>query len=124
MTDSELVRVFLGSGISVWLCCLTVERNSINEFFVADIYFHQKNEREHQAALELRDAVLRLRRDGAFVAVPLRSVNLEPVGPHPVGTNLTFRSLMWLVDTRPATKAPLRFGVLPKLSHPYFHICV
>ncbi|KAF8265318.1 hypothetical protein EI94DRAFT_1772386 [Lactarius quietus] len=42
----------------------------------ADIYFHQKNEDEHQAALQLRDAVLRLRRDGAFVAVPLWRVNL------------------------------------------------
>jgi DOPA 4,5-dioxygenase len=38
--------------------------------------------------LELRDAVLRLRRDGAFVAVPLWRVNLEPAGPHPVGTSL------------------------------------
>ena len=51
----------------------------------ADIYFHQKNEHEHQAALELRDAILRLRRDGAFIAVPLWQVNLAPVGPHPVG---------------------------------------
>ena len=51
-----------------------------------DIYFHQKNEQEREAALELRDAVLRLRRDGAFVAVPLWRVNLSPIGPHPVGT--------------------------------------
>ena len=36
-------------------------------------------------ALQLRDAVLRLRRDGAFVAVPLFRVNMEPIGPHPVG---------------------------------------
>ncbi|KAH9020887.1 DOPA-like domain-containing protein [Lactarius hengduanensis] len=50
------------------------------------IYFHQKNEQEHQAALQLRDAVLRLRRDGAFVAVPLWRVNLAPIGPHPVGS--------------------------------------
>ncbi|KAI0303325.1 DOPA-like domain-containing protein [Multifurca ochricompacta] len=50
------------------------------------IYFHQKNEREHQAALKLRDAVLRLRRDGAFVAVPLWRVNIAPIGPHPVGS--------------------------------------
>ncbi|KAH9977047.1 DOPA-like domain-containing protein [Lactifluus volemus] len=50
------------------------------------IYFHQKNELEHKAALELRDAVLCLRRDGAFVAVPLWRVNLEPIGPHPVGS--------------------------------------
>ncbi len=50
-----------------------------------DIYFHQRNADEHQAALELRDAVLRLRRDGAFVAVPLFRVNTDPIGPHPVG---------------------------------------
>ncbi|KAH7911912.1 DOPA-like domain-containing protein [Hygrophoropsis aurantiaca] len=50
------------------------------------IYFHQRNAEEHQAALELRDAVLRLRRDGAFVAVPLFRVNTDPIGPHPVGS--------------------------------------
>ena len=52
---------------------------------LADIYFHQRNADEHHAALELRDAVLRLRRDGAFVAVPLFRVNTDPIGPHPVG---------------------------------------
>ena len=51
----------------------------------SDIYFHQRNAAEHHAALELRDAVLRLRRDGAFVAVPLFRVNTDPFGPHPVG---------------------------------------
>ncbi|KAH8100274.1 DOPA-like domain-containing protein [Cristinia sonorae] len=50
------------------------------------IYFHQRNADEHHAALELRDAVLRLRRDGAFVAVPLFRVNVDPIGPHPVGS--------------------------------------
>ncbi|KAH9948136.1 DOPA-like domain-containing protein [Amylocystis lapponica] len=50
------------------------------------IYFHQRNADEHHAALELRDAVLRLRRDGAFVAVPLFRVNTDPIGPHPVGS--------------------------------------
>ena len=52
-----------------------------------DIYFHQNNADEHRAALQLRDAVLRLRRDGAFVAVPLLRVNTSPIGPHPVGTH-------------------------------------
>ncbi|KAJ8508181.1 hypothetical protein ONZ45_g9534 [Pleurotus djamor] len=51
-----------------------------------DIYFHQNNVDEHHAALELRDKVLRLRRDGAFIAVPLYRVNLNPIGPHPVGS--------------------------------------
>ncbi|TEB31431.1 hypothetical protein FA13DRAFT_1732872 [Coprinellus micaceus] len=51
-----------------------------------DIYFRQKNAQEREAALKLRDAVLRLRRDGAFVAVPLHRVNLDPIGPHPVGS--------------------------------------
>ncbi|KAE9408687.1 hypothetical protein BT96DRAFT_1099783 [Gymnopus androsaceus JB14] len=37
-------------------------------------------------ALELRDAVLRLRRDGAFVAVPYFRTNTEPSGPHPIGS--------------------------------------
>ncbi|KAJ3566352.1 hypothetical protein NP233_g7061 [Leucocoprinus birnbaumii] len=50
------------------------------------IYFHQNNTEEHQAALKLRDSVLRLRRDGAFVAVPLWRVNTGPIGPHPVGS--------------------------------------
>ncbi|KAI0344999.1 hypothetical protein BDW22DRAFT_1325416 [Trametopsis cervina] len=50
------------------------------------IYFHQRNSGEHQAALDLRDAVLRLRRDGAFIAVPLFRVNTDPIGPHPVGS--------------------------------------
>ncbi|KAF7314980.1 hypothetical protein MIND_00012100 [Mycena indigotica] len=52
----------------------------------ADIYFHQGNSEEHHYALELRDAVLRLRRDGAFIAVPLFRVNEAPIGPHPVGS--------------------------------------
>lgn len=49
------------------------------------IYFFQHNSAAHQLALDLRDSVLRLRRDGAFVAVPLFRVNTEPVGPHTVG---------------------------------------
>ncbi|KAG9074053.1 hypothetical protein FS749_014427, partial [Ceratobasidium sp. UAMH 11750] len=52
------------------------------------IYFLQRNSRQHAAALALRDAVLRLRRDGAFVAVPLYRVNTAPIGPHPAGTLL------------------------------------
>lgn len=52
-----------------------------------DIYFHQGNAEEHHFALELRDAVLRLRRDGAFIAVPLFRVNTDPMGPHPVGVS-------------------------------------
>ena len=59
-----------------------------------DIYFHQRNADEHHAALELRDAVLRLRRDGAFVAVPLFRVNTDPIGPHPVGEKFAF---LWFV---------------------------
>jgi len=55
-----------------------------------DIYYHQNNVKEHEAALELRDAVLRLRRAGAFVAVPLWRVNTSPIGPHPVGTSFRF----------------------------------
>jgi len=50
------------------------------------IYFHTEIPREHKAALELRDAVLKLRRDGAFVAVPLLRVDAKPFGPHTIGS--------------------------------------
>lgn len=50
------------------------------------IYFLQNNEKLRTDALALRDAILRLRRDGAFVAVPLWRVNYGPIGPHPVGS--------------------------------------
>ena len=50
-----------------------------------DIYFHQKNKEETAAALALRNAILRLRHQGVFVAVPLAIVHSEPHGPHPVG---------------------------------------
>ncbi|KAB5595207.1 DOPA 4,5-dioxygenase [Ceratobasidium theobromae] len=56
------------------------------------IYFFQHNSAQHAAALALRDAVLRLRRDGAFVAVPLFRVNTEPIGPHPAA-KVSFRVL-------------------------------
>ncbi|PBK63817.1 hypothetical protein ARMSODRAFT_527766 [Armillaria solidipes] len=62
-----------------------VVANEVREWHF-HIYFRQKNASEHHAALELRDAVLRLCRDGAFVAVPLFRVNTEPMGPHPVGS--------------------------------------
>ncbi|KAI1855755.1 hypothetical protein JX265_012200 [Neoarthrinium moseri] len=50
------------------------------------IYFLLQSPTETAAALALRDAVLRLRRDGAFVAVPLFRVNEYPIGPHPAGS--------------------------------------
>ncbi|KAH8671605.1 dopa 4,5-dioxygenase [Xylariales sp. PMI_506] len=50
------------------------------------IYFLLQSPTETAAALALRDAVLRLRRDGAFVAVPLFRVNEYPMGPHPAGS--------------------------------------
>ncbi|KAG5642004.1 hypothetical protein DXG03_003809 [Asterophora parasitica] len=61
----------------------TVLKDEIN---FPDIYFYQTNAESHHAALDLRDAVLRLRRDGAFVAVPLFRVNTAPAGPHPIGS--------------------------------------
>ncbi|KAK0225500.1 DOPA-like domain-containing protein [Armillaria fumosa] len=63
----------------------TVTSNEIKEYHF-HIYFHQTNATEHHFALELRDAVLRFCRDGAFVAVPLFRVNTEANGPHPVGS--------------------------------------
>jgi len=62
-----------------------VLENEIREWHF-HIYFLQNDPKARQAALNLRDAVLRLRRDGAFVAVPLFRVNYEPIGPHPVGS--------------------------------------
>jgi len=63
----------------------TVLENEVKEWHF-HIYFHQRNPDEHKAALVLRDSVLRLRRDGAFVAVPLYRVNTDPIGPHPAGS--------------------------------------
>lgn len=74
--------------------CVTFPKtpDSLQTYIIPiDIYFHQRNADEHQAALELRDAVLRLRRDGAFIAVPLFRVNTDPVGPHPVGKQDSWR---------------------------------
>ncbi|CEJ82069.1 Putative Dopa-dioxygenase [[Torrubiella] hemipterigena] len=50
------------------------------------IYFLLQSPTETALALALRNAVLKLRRDGAFVAVPLVRVNEHPVGPHPAGS--------------------------------------
>ena len=67
-------------------CQRSVLRTAVLRLLLSlDIYFHQNNAAAHHAALELRDSVLRLRRDGAFVAVPLFRVNTEPMGPHPIG---------------------------------------
>ncbi|CAK5279198.1 unnamed protein product [Mycena citricolor] len=63
----------------------SVLQNEIKEWHF-HIYFHQGNAEEQHYALELRDAVLRLRRDGAFIAVPLFRVNTDPIGPHPAGS--------------------------------------
>ncbi|KAI8073865.1 DOPA-like domain-containing protein [Gongronella butleri] len=50
------------------------------------IYFFQHNEQQKQAALDLRNRVLQLVRDGYFKVVPLHRVNFEPIGPHPIGS--------------------------------------
>jgi len=80
-----------GNGISVshWNESFPTIANSSICCPCVDIYFHQNNGEVHHVAFELRDAVLRLRRDGAFVAVPLFRVNTGPVGPHPVGERLS-----------------------------------
>jgi len=83
-------------------------------FNLLDIYFHQGNAEEHEAAVRLRDAVLRLRRDGAFVAVPLFRVNTAPIGPHPVG--LSLRVLIALPYPEFFEKVRMRFGRPPKRS--------
>ncbi|KAF8313000.1 hypothetical protein DL93DRAFT_2059562 [Clavulina sp. PMI_390] len=50
------------------------------------IYFLQNNDVSKGKAIQLRDAILSLRKDGAFVAVPLFRVNYGPMGPHPIGS--------------------------------------
>jgi aromatic ring-cleaving dioxygenase len=62
-----------------------LESSLYSNSLILDIYFLQRNPVQRAAALALRDAILRLRRDGAFVAVPLFRVNTEPIGPHPAG---------------------------------------
>ncbi|KAL5512004.1 hypothetical protein ACEPAH_5223 [Sanghuangporus vaninii] len=79
----QIVETQLSSGPSSDV--QDVLNNEIKEWHF-HIYFLQKNREQHRAALALRDAVLRLRRDGAFVAVPLFRVNTEPIGPHPAGS--------------------------------------
>lgn len=59
--------------------------NEIKEWHF-HIYFLTQDPKARQAALNLRDAVLHLRKEGAFVAVPLYRVNYEPMGPHPAGS--------------------------------------
>ncbi|CZT07978.1 hypothetical protein WAI453_002333 [Rhynchosporium graminicola] len=72
---------------------ITVVENRTREWHF-HIYFLTQSPVETAAALELRDAVLRLRRDGAFVAVPLFRVNKSPIGPHPAGSYE-----IWVPDT-------------------------
>ena len=71
-----------------FLIVLTLTSRLSSPSGLLDIYFHQRNAQEHAEALQLRDAVLRLRRDGVFVAVPLFRVNTDPIGPHPVGQQI------------------------------------
>ena len=50
-----------------------------------NIYFHQANVKDCHVAIELQDAVISLRQEGAFVAIPPDCINMCPVSPHPVG---------------------------------------
>lgn len=86
--NSEAFWNYRGNGISVSQLHVMSQPSRFRLFVGPDIYFHQRNADAHHAALELRDAVLRLRQNGAFVAVPLFRVNTEPIGPHPVGRHL------------------------------------
>jgi len=62
-----------------------VLRDEIKEWHF-HIYFLLNNHTQAVSALKLRDAVLTLRKEGVFVAVPLFRVNTTPIGPHPVGS--------------------------------------
>lgn len=50
------------------------------------VYFFQKNEDSVRFALELRDKIIKLVEKGYFQVVPNPRVNMEPRGPHPVGS--------------------------------------
>lgn len=65
---------------------------SFDDRSLEDIYFLTQDPKARQAALNLRDAVLHLRKEGAFVAVPLYRVNYEPMGPHPAGQTVNGQS--------------------------------
>jgi len=90
-----------------------------------DIYFHQNNSEEHQAALKLRDAVLCLRRDGAFVAVPLFRVNTGPIGPHPVGQYYgTIQKSFSLNSIMHMHQVHMKYGAHQKHFRRFTHTCV
>ncbi|KAK8148372.1 hypothetical protein G3M48_010282 [Beauveria asiatica] len=82
------------------------------------IYFLLQSPTEKAAALALRDAVLKLRRDGksisglvqtsAFVAVPLHRVNEYPIGPHPAGSYESERTAIKAVLIHPLTEQQRR----------------
>nr|GAT43745.1 predicted protein [Mycena chlorophos] len=82
---TDLKTVLDSEGMALPYAAFQTNLGLENEQYT-DIYFHQGNAEEHHYALELRDAVLRLRRDGAFIAVPLFRVNTDPIGPHPAGS--------------------------------------
>ncbi|KAF7323373.1 hypothetical protein HMN09_00118200 [Mycena chlorophos] len=82
---TDLKTVLDSEGMALSYAPFQTKLDLKNEQYT-DIYFHQGNAEEHHYALELRDAVLRLRRDGAFIAVPLFRVNTDPIGPHPAGS--------------------------------------
>ena len=99
--DPALSYSVQGSGISVSNTPPSFTSRKLT--VELDIYFLQNNKVASSKALKLRDAVLRLRNNGAFVAVPLLRVNEAPVGPHPVGKMIPVLaylniSPLWLQD--------------------------
>ncbi|KAJ1552000.1 hypothetical protein HK405_013093, partial [Cladochytrium tenue] len=72
------------------------------------IYWHTSDTSARAAALNFRNEVLRLNREGFFVAVPLERVNEAPLGPHPMGsyevwcpTEYFARTYQWMIANRP-----------------------
>ncbi|KAL7904772.1 DOPA-like domain-containing protein [Trichoderma velutinum] len=88
-----MTQVILPAALSPQDDLQTVVESRTREWHF-HIYFLLQSPTETAAALALRDAVLKLRRDGAFVAVPLHRVNKEPIGPHPAGSYE-----IWVPDT-------------------------
>ncbi|CAG8470559.1 8854_t:CDS:2 [Diversispora eburnea] len=64
---------------------LEEELEEIKEFHF-HVYFFQKNQKQQESALKLREKIIELTEKGFFHPVPFQNVNYTPVGPHSIGS--------------------------------------
>jgi DOPA 4,5-dioxygenase len=85
LEDPEFV---LENEIKEWSLpsLLYISRRRLKDDRHFHIYFNTTSPSQTAAALDLRNAVLALRKAGVFAAVPLARVNTAPIGPHPAGS--------------------------------------